>query len=137
MHITEYDNMYSIDQDFYMSKIEQIPSKAELCKFVSTRMKLVSLANTRPNIVLENSQIAQVTRAMYEKDMITHCKLLNKEIEYVYDYKASIRIPKLDYSSLRLTVHSDAVFSNNVDLSSQLGLIILLSVNNHNAIQIS
>ena len=35
MHITEFDNIYHIDQDFYMSKIEQIPSDSELSKFSS------------------------------------------------------------------------------------------------------
>ena len=68
MHITESDNMYHIDQDLYMNKIEQIPSNAEFSKFASMKMKLVWLANTRPNKVLEISQISQVTRTMYEKD---------------------------------------------------------------------
>ena len=40
MHITESENMYHIDRDFCMSKIEQIPSNAEFCKFASMRMKL-------------------------------------------------------------------------------------------------
>ena len=30
MHMTESDNRYHIDQDFNMSKIEQIPSKADI-----------------------------------------------------------------------------------------------------------
>ena len=46
MHITESDNMYQIDQDFYMSKIEQIPSDAEFSKFSFMRMKLAWLKNT-------------------------------------------------------------------------------------------
>ena len=40
MHITESDNIYHIDLDFYMSKIEQIPSDAEFSTFASMRMKL-------------------------------------------------------------------------------------------------
>ena len=40
MYITESDNMYSIDQDFYKSKIEQMPLDAKFCKFASMRMKL-------------------------------------------------------------------------------------------------
>ena len=77
MHITESENTYHIDQDFYMDKMEQIPSYTEFSKFTSTRMKLSWLANTRPNKVLEISRIAQVTRAMYEKDIGLHCKRLN------------------------------------------------------------
>ena len=33
MDITEFGNMYHIDQDFYMSMIEQIPSNAKFSKF--------------------------------------------------------------------------------------------------------
>ena len=40
MHITESDKMYHIDQGFYMSKIEQIPSDAEFSDFASIGMKL-------------------------------------------------------------------------------------------------
>ena len=32
MNITESDNVHHIEQDFYMSKIEQIPSTAEFRK---------------------------------------------------------------------------------------------------------
>ena len=99
MHITESDNMYHRDQDLYMNKIEQIPYNAEFSKFASMRMRLAWLVNTRPNVVLEISLIAQVIRAMYEKHMSTHCKRLYKEIKYVHDHEASIRIHKPNFSS--------------------------------------
>ena len=35
MHITETGDMYHIDQDFYMNKIEQNPSDVEFNKFAS------------------------------------------------------------------------------------------------------
>ena len=35
MHITEFDNMYHINQDLYTSKIEKIPSNAEFSTFAS------------------------------------------------------------------------------------------------------
>ena len=79
-----------------MNRIEQIPSNAEFCKFASLRMKLAWLENTVPNMALEISQIAHVVRALYEKDMSTHCKHLNKAIRYVRDHNAYISIPKLD-----------------------------------------
>ena len=41
IHIINFECMYYIDQDFYMSKIEQIASNAELRKVVSIRIKLV------------------------------------------------------------------------------------------------
>ena len=137
MHITEYDNMYHIDQDFYISKIEQISSNAELSKIASMRMRLPCLANTRPNIVLEISKIAQVTRITYEKYISKHCKRLNRAIKYVHDRQVTIRILKLDSNSLRITAYSDAAFVNNADLSSQHGRIFHLTDDNHNAIPVS
>ena len=53
MHITESENMFHIDQDFYMSRIEQIPLNAKFSRFASMKMKLACLANTRTDIVLE------------------------------------------------------------------------------------
>ena len=65
MHITKSDNTYHIDQDFYISKIEQM------------RIRLAWLANTRFDTVFENSQITLVTRTMYEKDISRFYKRLN------------------------------------------------------------
>ena len=81
-----------------MSKIEQISSNPEFSKFASMSMKLEWLANTKPSVVLEISQIAQVTRNMYEKDMSKNFKRLNKAVKYVLEHKAYIRIPKLVYN---------------------------------------
>ena len=120
MHITYNQGMFNIDQDFYMSKIEQIPSDAEFSKFASMRMKLACLANTRQDLAFKISQIAKVTRAMFDQEVTKHCKRLNKTIKYANDNMASIRIPKLDFDSLRIVAYSDAAFANNADLSSQL-----------------
>ena len=66
-----------------MSKIEQIPYEAEFSTFALMRMKLAWQANTRPDIVFKISQIAEVARAIYEKDVSKHCKRLNKANKYV------------------------------------------------------
>ena len=69
MDIIESENMYHIDQDFYVSKIDQIPSDSEFSKFSSMRMKLPWLEIIRPDIVFEISQTTQVTRVIYAKDI--------------------------------------------------------------------
>ena len=91
MDITESDNMSHIDQDFCMNKIEQIPSYVEFTKFVSVKMKITWLTNIRPEIVFEITQIVQLTRAMYAKDIDQYYKRLNISIKYVNEHKASIR----------------------------------------------
>ena len=52
MHITKFDSMYHINQDFDMSKIEPLSYDAEFSKSASMRMKLAWLANTWPEFVL-------------------------------------------------------------------------------------
>ena len=66
MHFTEFQELLHINQDFYVSKIEQIPIEADLSKSTSMRMKLAWIASPRPDLVFELSQIAQVTRTMFE-----------------------------------------------------------------------
>ena len=89
MHIIESENMYHIYQDLYMSKIKLILFDAEFSSFSSTRMRLAWIGNTRLDMIFEISQIAQATRTGYEKEIIKHCKRLNKEIKYVHDHQAS------------------------------------------------
>ena len=64
VHITESDNVHRIDQNFYMSKIEQIPSDAEVRRFASMTMRSAWLANTGSDIVFQISEISQVTQVM-------------------------------------------------------------------------
>ena len=73
MYFTECDIIYHIDQDFFMSRFEQILSDAEFHKLAFMRMKLIWIANTTLDTVFEISQISQVTRGIYEKDINKHC----------------------------------------------------------------
>ena len=88
-------------------------------------------------MVFEISQIAHVTQSMYENDITKHCKRLKTAIKHSHDYKASIRHPKLDCNTLKISAYGDAVFANNADLSSQIGRIVLLTGDNHNSIPVS
>ena len=137
MHITEYDNIDHRDQDLCMSMIEQITSNAEFSRFASMRMKPAWQANTRPGILSAISQISQIPRVMYEKNISKHFKLLSKLIKYVQKHKTFIRTPKLDCNSLRITAYSDTTFANTADLSPRPGIIVLLTDDNHNAIPVS
>ena len=59
------------------------------------RMKFAWKANTTPDIVFEISETAQVTRVMYEKDIIKYCKRVNKAIKYVHVQKTPFAFPSL------------------------------------------
>ena len=100
-------------------------------------MKLAWLENTRIDLAFEFSQIAQVTRTMFESDVTKHCKRLNTAIKYAHDTKTSIRIPKLDTDLFRIVSYSDVAFANNADLFSQLGYIIILIDATNKALPVS
>ena len=100
-------------------------------------MSLAWLENTRPDVVFKILQIAKVARAMYERDITAHWKRLNKATKYVSDRKSFIHIPTLDFSSLRITSYSESAFSNNVDLSSLPGRIVLVTDDIHDSVSVS
>ena len=64
--------MYYIEKYFSINKIEHIPSDAEFSKFVSMRIKLAWVTNTRTDKVFEISQIPRVARSIYEKDLTNY-----------------------------------------------------------------
>ena len=101
------------------------------------KMRLVWLANTRPEIVFEISKIAQVARTIYEKDITKHYKCLNEAIKYAHNHKVFICIHKLDCNMLRITAYSDAAFVKKADLFSQLGRIVLFPDVDHNSTPVS
>ena len=59
MHVAQSDNMSHIDQDFFMSKTEQIPSDTEFSKFVSMKMRFANLPCTRLDIVFQIPNFSQ------------------------------------------------------------------------------
>ena len=99
-------------------------------------MRLAWLPNTRPDLLFEISQLAQVTLEISEQDDRAHWKRLNKAIRYARVNVTNLRIPSLECKSIRTKGHSDAAFHNNHDLKSQLGRIIILVDDNNSAIPI-
>lgn len=90
------------------------------------RMIAAWLSNTRPGTQLEISQIAQVAQVRYEFDASEQIKRLNTVIRYAHNNVEHLKFPKIDRSSTRVVGYSDASFSNNCDITSQLGRLLLL-----------
>ena len=131
------DVPYAIDQLFYLKKLEELDQSSSFNDFRSMRMRLAWLANTRPDLQFEISQLAQITGQRFSDNAPAHVQRLNAAIRYAINNIACIKFPQLDQSSVKLIGYSDAAFANNFDLSSQLGYIILLTDKNNAAIPIS
>lgn len=101
------------------------------------RMKLARLASTRPDCQFEISQFTQVTEERFNAERSGFIRRLNKATRYATDYRISLRIPKLETSSLRIIGFADASFAKNHDLSTQLGDICFLSDAAQNSVPIN
>ena len=120
-----------------MKRIEQLDYSSPFSDFRSLRMRLAWLANTRPDLKFDISQLAQVTAKRFEEDAKAHLKRLNASIRYEHDNVAHLKFPMLDRSSLRIIGYGDAAFANSFDLTSQLGRIVLLTDDSNAVVPIS
>ena len=128
------ENMLTQTQKHYLPKLEQLDNNATFTEFRSMRMKLAWLSHTRPDCLFQISSLAQITEQLFLSTPSTFIQQLNKASTYATKYKLDITFPNLDINSLRLIGYSDASFANNLDLSSQLGYIILLTDGTSNII---
>ena len=101
------------------------------------RMRLAWLSNTRPDLLFEISQMAQITLERFKEDAQAHWKRLNAAIRYATKNVAHLKFASLELNSLRIVGYSDAAFANNHDLKSQLGRVVLLVDDKDNAVPIS
>ena len=90
------------------------------------RMRLAWISNTRPDLLYEISQLAQVTQMRYDEHPNKIVRRINKAIRYAHEKPGGITFLILEAKSLRVVGYSDAGYSSNNDLSSQLGRIVLL-----------
>ena len=130
------DNIMQTSQISYMSKLEELESTATFSDFRSMRMKLAWLAHTRPDCLFEISHLAQITESMFLKSPSSFTTRLNRSTRYAKRHKISISFPQLILPNVKVIGYSDASFGNNMDLSSQLGYIILLTDSSNQAIPI-
>ena len=89
-------------------------------------MKFAWLANTRPDLLFEISQLVEVTLERFFRSARAHWKRLNTAIRYAHVNMINLKFSEVDHHSIRIVRFSDAAFASNHDLKPQLGRIILL-----------
>ena len=78
------ENTLTLDQNSYLDTIRPTSSDAEWFEFASLRIRLSWLTHTRPDCVLEVSQIAQATKDMFERDITPFMKKFSKLVKHVH-----------------------------------------------------
>lgn len=92
-------------------------------------MPVTGISNSRPNFTYGISQLSQVTESMCHSDVRKYIKMLNVVVKRAREDSTPIMFPKMALYSIRMVGYSDASFSGNHDLTSQLGRIVLLMYN--------
>lgn len=115
----------------YTSQLGQLKKDYGSDDFATLRGQVAyAAACTRPDVSFISAKLAQLNPESTNED---HVKLLNHAVKHLPNQELGLVFRKLDLESLRVVGYSDASFAGNDDLSSQLGMIVLLMDSKNNA----
>ena len=92
-------------------------------EFRSTRAALAWISHTFPDIACAANKAAQITTGNFDEKKVRD---LNACIKYIKRKHLRLKFKPLAVDTLQLRVYADAAFATNLELSSQLGFVILL-----------
>jgi hypothetical protein len=127
VNINKTSNGFEVHQHDYIQKLQPLSAKATFQDYRSLRAKLIWLINTRPNISCATSMASRTTKDLFVIKPTEYIKELNRVVRHVKTISLPLLYPRLDLDTLKLVDSTDSSFSNNDDLSSQLGYTIFLS----------
>lgn len=126
------ENAWHIAQESYAEKLNPL-SKNERSyeNFRSLHGKLNWMANcTRPDVAFESAVLSQITEDAIQP---SHYLMLSSAIRNCKRNKLSLKCPHINMDTAKICGFSDASFANAADLSSQLGMVIILCDDQNNA----
>ena len=122
VNVDNYD-LPVMKQRFYSKSIRHLNRTYSPAEFATARGKVAYVAvSTRPDVAYFSAKLAQIKS---ENVVSEDRKPLYKAISKLQD-DIGLLFPKLDVESVKIVGYSDASFAGNKDLSSQLGVFILL-----------
>ena len=119
------DNTIHVSQKAHIERIRALDKNCTFDEFRSRRHSLAWLTQSRPDVCTTSNILSQVTVSKFED---SHVKSLNQIIKHIHSTSDfTLRHTPLDEKSLHVVAFADSSFANNLDLSSQLGVMILLT----------
>ena len=109
-----------------MDKLTQLRENATFKESSSRRILLAWISNTRPDILYEIFQLAQVTQMRFDEQPKKIVRIIKEAVRYAHEKPSRITFSVLKSKILRVVGYGDAGYSSNYDLSSQLGRIVPL-----------
>lgn len=76
-----------------------------------------------------SQKCTQITEKTFRPD--DDAQLVNRIVRHLKRHKLTIKFPKLDRKSLHIRAYADASHAGNMDLSSQLGIVVTLCDKNN------
>ena len=115
---------FTISQINYIDKVSPIIKAATFDDFRTLRSKLAWIFHTRPDVACSVAKAAQVTKDTFNEK---HIKEINKTIKFLKITKnRTLTYKRLNQKELHIKAFADSSFANNLDLTTQIGYIILL-----------
>ena len=95
-HITKPKQYpFSIDQNLYVEKLEELDPTSDYGKFRAMRMHLSWLSNTHPDLLFEISQLALIRLERFNESAQAHWECVNTAIRYAQTNITNLKFPKL------------------------------------------
>ena len=126
VHVQRDDEgVIHVSQKAHVNRIRALDKNCTFDEFRSRRHSLAWLTQSRPDVCATSNILSQVTPSTFED---AHVKKLNTTINHIHaTSELSLRHYPLNEDSLHVVAFADSSFANNLDLSSQLGVMIVLS----------
>jgi hypothetical protein len=128
------DSTLRITQEAYVENLSNIKAHLhnDIASVHTARGKVSWIATwTRPDAAFAMGRLSQITPENINSGATKSCNDLNDYLKKTV--KRNIIFCKLDVKSLHVVFYSDASFAVNLDLSSQIGDIVLLKDKHGNA----
>jgi hypothetical protein len=121
ININRDEDGFTLDQEPYILELQPLGQTASFQDLQKFRGKLLWTVHTRLDMAAPVSQLAQVTANNFKA---VHVSQANKILAEMKRNPVKLYYPKLDLSTAKLVVYTDASFATNEDLSSQFGFIL-------------
>lgn len=116
-------SIYSIIQQFTISKLQPLSEidNTNTSEFISQRARGAYIASTNKADLIASFAVLK----NYKNPTVIDVNKLNKLIQRAKENKVKFNFCTLDLQYIRISVFMDSSFAQNLDLSSQLGFLVL------------
>lgn len=121
---TAKDAVLCLTQRYYINNLKPLSNSATVADYRCARALYSRILHSRPDVAIFANLAAQVIEKTFRP---SKTNLLNDGVKYAKrEPSLGLQYAPPDKSSVHLKVYTDPSFATNDDLSSQLGIILLL-----------